>query len=176
MCRLKEKFLQTQKEKVVGQDLITYSVFFIPVWKFCFCFGILTTLTIPDDFGSGHMKHFVGIESYNWLDHFLTHYVDQQVSLDNTWTYVVLSPKCFEKIITPLWPLPCGTVGYQEIKISRVVFWNLFQTGMKRAIQSKCCCTIWADKLICSHLSHWLIRAMTTNMEKTFFVTSILVY
>ena len=26
-------------------------------------FGILTTLDIPDDFGSGHMKHCVGIKS-----------------------------------------------------------------------------------------------------------------
>ena len=35
-------------------------MFFIPVRKFCLCFGIWTTLVIPDDSGSGHMKQFVG--------------------------------------------------------------------------------------------------------------------
>ena len=52
--------LQTQKGKVVGKNLSLYFMFFIPVRKFCLCFGIWTTLVIPDDSGSGHMKQFVG--------------------------------------------------------------------------------------------------------------------
>ena len=46
--------LQTQKGKVVEQDLRVYSSFLIPVRKFCLYFCIVTTLIIPDDLASAH--------------------------------------------------------------------------------------------------------------------------
>ena len=58
--------LQTQKGKVVGQDLSLYFVFFHSGTEVFASALHLTTLVIPDDFGPGHMKHYVGkIKSYN---------------------------------------------------------------------------------------------------------------
>ena len=58
--------LQTQKGKVVGQDLSLYFMSFHSGTEVFASALHLTTLVIPDDFGSGHMKHYVGeIKSYN---------------------------------------------------------------------------------------------------------------